>query len=81
MTDREVPRRIQRYARRAGLPVDVVAKLAGHSLRAGFVTAALRNGADVFKVMDVTRHVSVETVREYNRDPQRFRGHAGEGLL
>jgi site-specific recombinase XerD len=39
----------------------------GHSLRAGFVTSALENGADVLKVMDVTRHKSVQTLKGYDR--------------
>jgi site-specific recombinase XerD len=46
---------VKRYAAAAGFdPKD----FAGHSLRAGFVTSALEDGADMFKVMDVTRHRS-----------------------
>ncbi len=39
----------------------------GHSLRAGFVTSALADGADLFKVMDVTRHREVKTLKAYDR--------------
>jgi hypothetical protein len=50
---------------------------AGHSLRAGFVTSALEHGADMFKVMDVTRHRRVETLKGYDRRAKAFRNHAG----
>lgn len=39
----------------------------GHSLRAGFVTQAKRNGATDDEVMRQTHHVRVETVRTYDR--------------
>jgi len=55
--------------------------LAGHSLRAGFVTSALEHGADMFKVMDVTRHKRVETLRGYDRRAKTFRNHEGDGFL
>ncbi len=53
----------------------------GHSLRSGFVTSALEDGADVFKVMDVTRHRVVATLREYDRRAKAFKDHAGKGFL
>ena len=53
----------------------------GHSLRAGFVTSALEDGADVMKVMDVTRHRSVETLKKYDRRAKAFSTHAGKGFL
>jgi hypothetical protein len=52
----------------------------GHSLRAGFVTSALEHGADLFKVMDVTRHRRVETLKGYDRRAKAFRDHAGRGF-
>jgi len=51
------------------------------SLRAGFVTSALKHGADIFKVMDVTRHRRVETLKGYDRRAKAFRNHAGDGFL
>ena len=35
---------------------------AGHSLRAGFCTSAAEHGASVWKMMDVSRHKSVDTL-------------------
>jgi site-specific recombinase XerD len=52
-----------------------------HSLRAGFLTSAAARGASVFKMMDVSRHKSVDTLRGYVRDANAFRDHAGAGLL
>jgi site-specific recombinase XerD len=57
------------------------ALFAGHSLRAGFVTSALEAGADTFKIMDVTRHKRVETLRIYDRRAKAFKNHAGKEFL
>jgi site-specific recombinase XerD len=69
---------VKRYAAAAGFDAR---EFAGHSLRAGFVTSALEDGADLFKVMDVTRHRRVETLKGYDRRAKTFRNHAGEGFL
>ncbi|MGD0533230.1 MAG: DNA recombinase [Methyloceanibacter sp.] len=53
----------------------------GHSLRAGFVTSALASGADILRVMDVTRHREVSTLKTYDRRAKAFKGHAGEAFL
>jgi hypothetical protein len=53
----------------------------GHSLRAGFLTSAAARGASIFKMMDVSRHRSVDTLRGYVRDAELFKDHAGAGLL
>jgi site-specific recombinase XerD len=76
-----VTRKVKQYARAAGLPGRDVERLAGHSLRSGFVTAALANGADVFRVMEVTGHLSVQAVRGYLRSARPFYDHPGQGLL
>jgi hypothetical protein len=34
-----------------------------------------------FKMMDVSRHTSVDTLRGYVRDAELFKDHAGAGLL
>ncbi|MGH9900212.1 MAG: site-specific integrase [Pyrinomonadaceae bacterium] len=52
----------------------------GHSGRAGFVTAAAKNGADLRSIMTVTRHQQVQTVMGYVRSTQLFEDHAGRGL-
>jgi integrase len=57
------------------------ALFAGHSLRAGFLTSAAVAGASVFKMMEVSRHRSLETVRGYVRDAELFRDHAGAAFL
>jgi site-specific recombinase XerD len=63
---------VKRYAGAAGFDPKT---FAGHSLRAGFVTTALEHGADIFRVMDVTRHRRVETLKGYDRR-KAFRNHA-----
>jgi hypothetical protein len=50
-------------------------------LRAGFITSAAKSGAWLFKIMDVSRHRSVETVRGYVRDAEMFKDHAGQDFL
>jgi hypothetical protein len=54
---------------------------AGHSLRAGFVTSAVKRGANLIKITDVTGHRSLEMLKTYSRDAEAFVGHAGAGLL
>ena len=50
------------YAERAGLdPAD----FGGHSLRSGFLTSAAEAGASVFKMLEVSRHKSMATLRGY----------------
>ena len=53
----------------------------GHSLRAGFLTEAGRQNANLFKMREHSRHASIDMVAEYVRDHERFREHAGEGFL
>lgn len=62
----------------AGYPPDM---FSGHSLRAGFLTEAGRQNANLFKMKEHSRHSSLEMVAEYVRDHERFREHAGEGFL
>lgn len=69
---------VKRNAGPAGFDLD---DFAGHSLRAGFVTSALEDGADLFKVMDQTRHREVRTLRKYDRRAKAFRNHAAKGFL
>jgi integrase len=78
LSGRAVADLVKSYARRAGLKA---ADFSGHSLRSGFLTSAAARGASIFKMMDVSRHKSVETLRGYIRDAEMFRNHAGTGLL
>lgn len=78
LTDKSVAEIVKRYAAAAGLDASV---FSGHSLRAGLVTSALEQGVDFFKIMDVTRHRDVDTLRAYDRRAKRFSDHAGKGFL
>lgn len=69
---------VKAQARAVGLDP---AQFAAHSLRAGFCTSAASKGASLFKIMDTTRHRSVDTLRGYVRDADLFANHAGAGLL
>ena len=78
LSDRVVASVVKQAARRVGLNG---ADFSGHSLRSGFLTSAALRGASIFKMMDVSRHKSVDTLRGYVRDADLFRDHAGAGLL
>jgi site-specific recombinase XerD len=78
ISDNAIGEIVKRYAAAAGFDPK---EFAGHSLRAGFVTSALEHGADVLKVMDVTRHRRVETLKGYDRRAKAFRNHAGDAFL
>ena len=55
---------VKRTADAAGLDATLVA---GHSLRAGFATAAIAAGVDPYVVMKQTRHKSQRVFRRYDR--------------
>jgi integrase len=69
---------VKAAVRSAGYPD---ALFSGHSLRAGFLTEAGRQKANLFKMRQHSRHASIDMVAEYVRDHERFREHAGEGFL
>ncbi len=54
---------------------------AGHNLRAGFLTSGAEAGASILKLMEGSRHKSVDTPRGYVRRAELFRDHAGAGFL
>jgi integrase len=60
LTDRSVANLVKAYASRAGFDASV---FSGQYLRAGFLTSAAGKGASIFKMMDVSRHKSVDTLR------------------
>jgi integrase len=78
LTDRSVANIVKAMAGAVGLDASA---FSAHSLRAGFLTSAAANGANIFKLMDVSRHKSVDTLRGYVRDAELFKDHAGAGLL
>jgi len=69
---------VKEYAERVGLDPEL---MGGHSLRSGFCTSAAMAGADAFRIMDVSGHKSVQTLRGYIRRADEFHNHAGSGLL
>jgi site-specific recombinase XerD len=78
LSDKSVAEIIKRYAAAAGLDPAI---FSSRFLRAGFVTSALEHGADLFRVMDVTRHRRVATLEGYNRRRNAFWDHTGERFL
>jgi len=69
---------VKRYARRVGLDP---AAYSGHSLRSGFLTSAAESGASIWKLAEVSRHKSLDTLRGYVRRADLFRDHAGAAFL
>jgi integrase len=69
LTDFAVAVIIKRAAKKAGLPTP---QLSGHSLRAGFVTEAKKNGADDVAIMDQTGHKSLAMVHRYHRRTKKW---------
>ena len=78
LTGQSVALIVKRVAKAAKLDP---ALFSGHSLRSGFVTSALEAGSDLFKIMDVTRHREVATLRVYDRRAKAFKDHAGKKFL
>lgn len=78
MSDRSVARLVKRYAEKQGLDPD---RIAGHSLRAGFLTEAARTRASLAKMQEVSRHKSLKVLLGYVRSAERFDDHAGSGFL
>ena len=78
LTPQVVALRVKRIARLASLNPRA---FSGHSLRAGFCTSAAEHGASLFKIMDVTRHRSVDVLRGYVRRADSFKDPAGAAFL
>ena len=78
LADESAARVVKRYARRVGLEA---ATFSGHSLRSGFLTSAAESGANVFKMAEVSRHRSLDTLRGYVRRVDMFKEHAGAAFL
>jgi hypothetical protein len=69
---------VKHYAERAGFRPE---EFAGYSLCAGVLTSGAEAGASVFKLMEVSRHKSMDTLCGYVRRAELFNDHAGTGLL
>lgn len=78
LTSQSVALIIKELATKVGLDP---ARYAGHSLRSGFLTSAARQRASIFKMADQSRHKSLDVLRAYVRNEERFEDHAAEGLL
>lgn len=78
MSDRSVALVVKRRVAAAGLDPEA---FAGHSLRAGFLTAAARSGASIFQMQAQSRHRSIQVLSGYVRSAKLFEDHAGEGFL
>jgi site-specific recombinase XerD len=77
LSDKAVALVVKRAAERAGLDPD---RYAGHSLRAGLVTAAAAAGVSERTIMAQTGHRSVQMVRRYIRDGSLFRENAAASV-
>jgi integrase len=69
LSDQSVALIVKRRARAAGVPV---AELSGHSLRAGYATAAAAAGVEERKIANVTRHKNLPVLRRYIRTATAF---------
>ena len=70
LNDREVARIVKRAAEAIGLDPDL---FGGHSLRAGYVTMARKNGLEWTTIMEQTGHKQLATVKRYSRyTPEAF---------
>ena len=67
---------VRRRAAAAGYDETLVARLGGHSLRAGFVTQAFRNGADAHAIMRQTGHKTPGMLEVYAREHAPLIGNA-----
>lgn len=57
------------------------AAFGAHSLRSGVLTSAAANGANIFRMIDLSRHKDVKTVQKYVREADAFKDHPARGLL
>ena len=67
LSDRAVAMIIKHHATQIGLDPSSVS---GHSLGAGFLTSSAQNGASTFKMKEVLRHKSIETLQHSVRSAE-----------
>lgn len=70
--DRSVALMLKRRCRPFGFSDDI----AGHSLRAGHVTASIKNGTPETWIMRQTGHTSINTLRKYERLNREFKANS-----
>ncbi|MGU3586389.1 site-specific integrase [Rhodococcus sp. C26F] len=75
-----VHKAIRRRAAQAGYDPEIVQQLGGHSLRAGFVTQAFRNGASAHAIMRQTGHSTPAMLETYAREHAPLIGNAVTNL-
>ena len=74
----DVSRLVKHYVATINLDPD---DYSGHSLRAGFITSAAIHKARIDKIMEISRHKSIDMVMSYVRDSDIFKDHAGRHFL
>jgi len=77
LTTRQVANIVQMAAKKAGIR----GRFAGHSLRSGLVTAAVRGGKSLDAIQRQTGHTSVQMLMRYVREQGIFTDNAASGLL
>ena len=78
MDDAGVALVVKRRAAAAGL---AAADYSDHCLRSGFLTAAARAGASIWKMQEISQHKSVQVLSGYVRSAELFDDHAGSDFL
>ena len=72
LSDQSVALIVKRRAADARIRSEDIAKLSGHSLRAGYATAAAAAGVEERKIANVTRHKNLPVLRRYIRAATAF---------
>jgi integrase len=78
LTPHSVAALVKKRAKMVGIDP---AKVAGHSLRVGFVTSAVDHGASPAIIAEHSRHKSLDMILTYTRRANRFTNHSGAGFL
>lgn len=77
ITDRQLANVVKQTAKRAG----VEGRFAGHSLRAGLVTSAVRAGKQIKSIQAQTGHKTLEVLYRYVREQELFKDSPSAGLV
>lgn len=77
ISDRQLANIVARCAERAG----VEGRFAGHSLRAGLVTSAVRAGKQIKSIQAQTGHKTLEVLYRYVREQEMFKDSPSAGLI
>jgi site-specific recombinase XerD len=77
ITDRQLANIVAKCATRAG----VEGRFAGHSLRAGLVTSAVRAGKQIKSIQAQTGHKTLEVLYRYVREQELFKDSPAAGLV